>query len=129
MSTPAPQKKTGRMKQFIQTYKYASQTDQRLGLWTVGAFVVGAALGALGFWALPPRDLNVFKIIVMVVGAFAIGALAAVDGLQPARREGRVPADGGQAGLRDRRAQRAQARLAHRPDGRPSTSNTTWSTG
>ncbi len=77
MSTPAPQK-TGRMKQFVQAYKYASQTDKRLGWWTIGAFVVGAALGALGFWALPPRDMNVFKIIVMVLGALAIGALAAV---------------------------------------------------
>lgn len=77
MSTPAPQK-TGRIQQFTQAYRYASQTDKWLGLWTAGAFVVGAALGVLAFWLLPPRDLNVFKIIVIVLGAFAIGGLAAI---------------------------------------------------
>ena len=77
MSTPAPEK-TGRIKQFVQAYQYASKTDKRLGLWTIGSFVVGAAVGVLLFWLLPPRDMTVFKIIVLVLGALAIGGLAAV---------------------------------------------------
>jgi Domain of unknown function (DUF4191) len=77
MSTPAPQK-TGRIKQFVQAYQYASQTDRWLALWTAGSFVVGAALGVLVFWLLPPREMTVFKIIVMVLGSVAIGGIAAL---------------------------------------------------
>ncbi len=77
MSTPAPAK-TGRIKQFVQAYQYASKTDRWLGLWTIGAFLVGAAAGVLMFWWLPPSEMNVFKIIVLVLGAIAIGGLAAV---------------------------------------------------
>ncbi len=77
MSTPAPEK-TGRIQQFRQAYRYASQTDKRLGLWTAVSFVVGAAVGAGLFWLLPPQDLNVFKIIVMVLGAFAFGGMTAL---------------------------------------------------
>lgn len=77
MSTPAPQK-MGRVQQFVQAYKFASQTDRWLGLWTALAFVVGAAVGVLVFWLLPPQDLNWVKIVVMALGAFAFGGTAAV---------------------------------------------------
>jgi hypothetical protein len=68
----------GRIKQFVQTYKIASRTDRLLGLWTLLSFLVGAALGGLLFWLLPPRDLNTIKIILIVVGALLFGALAAL---------------------------------------------------
>lgn len=77
MSTAAP-KKMGKIKQFVQTYKIARKTDRWIGLWTLLSFVVGGALGVLAFWFLPPRDASIFKIIVLVLGAFAFGALAAV---------------------------------------------------
>jgi hypothetical protein len=77
MSTPAPEK-MGRFRQFVQTYKIASRTDRRLGLYTLLWFLGGAAAGVLVFWLLPPRDLNVFKIVILVLGGFAFGALAAV---------------------------------------------------
>jgi hypothetical protein len=78
MSTPAPEKKTGRIKQFIQTYQMARKTDRRLGLWTILSFLVGAAAGALLFWVLPPRDASAFKTVLMVAGGLMIGATAAL---------------------------------------------------
>ena len=77
MSTPAPPK-MGRIKQFTETYRIASQTDKRLGLYTLLAFLVGAAVGAGLLWLLPPNDGGVIKIILTVVGGLLFGAMAAL---------------------------------------------------
>lgn len=77
MSSTAPEK-LGKIQQFVQTYKIASQTDRRLGLWTFLWFVVGAAAGALVFWLLPPRDASILKTVLIVIGALSFGLLAAL---------------------------------------------------
>lgn len=74
MSTPAPEKQ-GRFSQYLQTYQIAKRTDPRLGLWTLLSFLGGAVVGGGLFWLLPPRDLNVLKIILIVVGALLFGLL------------------------------------------------------
>lgn len=74
MSTPAPAKQ-GRFSQYLQTYQIAKRTDRRLGLWTLLSFLGGALVGGGLFWLVPPRDLNVFKIILIVVGALMFGLL------------------------------------------------------
>jgi Domain of unknown function (DUF4191) len=78
MSTPAPEKKLGRIKQYTQTYSIAKKTDRFIGLWTLLWFVVGALVGGLIFWVLPPREASPFKTVVIVLGAIAIGGLLAV---------------------------------------------------
>lgn len=77
MSTPAPQK-MGRIKQFVQTYQMAKQSDPRLGLWTLLSFLGAGAVGALAFWLLPPQGGGVLKIIIVVVGGLLFGSLAAL---------------------------------------------------
>ncbi|MFT3871474.1 MAG: DUF4191 domain-containing protein [Nocardioides sp.] len=77
MSSTAPEK-TGRIKQYRQSYQIAKRTDPKIGLWTLLAFVVGAVVGVGLFWVIPPQQLSVFKIIVMVLGAFAFGASSAL---------------------------------------------------
>ncbi|QIX27054.1 DUF4191 domain-containing protein [Nocardioides sp. JQ2195] len=53
MSTPVAPEKMSRRKQLVQTYKMAKKTDTRLGLWMLGAFIVGAAVGFALFYFLP----------------------------------------------------------------------------
>jgi hypothetical protein len=68
----------GRIKQFTETYRIASQTDKRLGLYTLLAFLLGAAVGAGLLWLLPPNDGGVIKIILTVVGGLLFGAMSAL---------------------------------------------------
>lgn len=77
MSSTTPPEKTGRIRQFIDTYKMAKVADPRLALWILGAFVLGAAVGALLFWLLPPNG-GVFEIISIVVGAILFGTMTAL---------------------------------------------------
>ena len=77
MTTPAPQKQ-GRIKQILQSYRVAKQTDRWIGLWTLGAFVLGAAAGAGLSWVLPPSELTAFKIGLIVLVGLLMGALAAL---------------------------------------------------
>lgn len=77
MSTPAPEK-MGRIKQFIQTYQIAKQTDRWLGLWTLLSFVAAAAVGGLIFWVLPPRDGGWLKTLIIVVSALLFGTTTAL---------------------------------------------------
>lgn len=74
MSTPEPEKQ-GRISQFLQTYKIAKRTDKRLGLWTLLAFLGGAIVGGGLFAMLPPQQMGVIKIALMVVGALMFGLL------------------------------------------------------
>lgn len=77
MTTPTPEKQ-GRIKQMILAYQNAKQTDRRIGLWTLGSLVVGAAVGAGLFWLLPPRELTAIKIVMLVIGGLLLGSLAAL---------------------------------------------------
>lgn len=74
MSSTAPEN-TSRRRQFIDTYKMAKKGDRRLGLWILLAFLVGATLGALAFWLLPPNG-GIFEIIAIVVGGLLVGITA-----------------------------------------------------
>jgi hypothetical protein len=78
MSTTEPAKKNGWIKQYRQTYQVAKRTDPRIGLWTLLWFLVGAVVGAGLFWVIPPQNLNVFKIIMIVIGAIMFGLIAAL---------------------------------------------------
>ena len=45
--------KTSRRKQFVQTYRMAKRSDPAIGLWVLGAFLLGAAVGFVAFLLLP----------------------------------------------------------------------------
>ena len=45
--------KTSRRKQFVQTYRMAKKSDPAIGLWILGAFLLGAAVGFVAFMLLP----------------------------------------------------------------------------
>ncbi|PUA79198.1 DUF4191 domain-containing protein [Nocardioides currus] len=75
MSTPATPP-ASRSQQLIQTYRMAKTTDRRIGLITLGAFVLGAALGFAVIYLLPGDGL--LSLILSIVGAILFGALAAI---------------------------------------------------
>ena len=68
--------KTSRRKQFVATYRMAKQSDRWLGLWVLGAFVVGAAIGFGLFWFFPGDGL--IALAIAVAGGLMMGLLAAV---------------------------------------------------
>ncbi len=73
MSSPVAPEDLSRRQQFVQTYKMAKKSDPRIGLWTLLAFIVGAAIGFGIFWFLPgPR------FVFSIPGAFAGGLIAAL---------------------------------------------------
>ncbi len=76
MSSNEPEE-LSRRKQFVQAYKMTKAVDPRLGLYMFLAFVLGAAVGGLVFWLLPP-DGGVLKWILLVTGALLFGGLAAL---------------------------------------------------
>ena len=75
MSTPATPP-TKRSKQLIQTYRMAKKSDQRIGLITLGAFLLGALVGFAVIYLLPGTGL--LSLILSIVGAILFGALAAM---------------------------------------------------
>ena len=72
MSTPVTPP-SSRRQQFVQTYQMARKSDPRLGLWILGAFLLGAALGFAVVWLLPGEGL--LPTILSVVGALLVGLL------------------------------------------------------
>jgi hypothetical protein len=75
-STEAPNaEKTGRIRQFVDTYKMTKKTDPRIGLWIIGSFVIVGALGFVVFHYLLPGN-GVLGVILAVVGALLFGSLA-----------------------------------------------------
>ncbi len=68
--------KMNRRQQFVATYKMAKQSDRWLGLWVLGAFVVGAAIGSGLFW-ISPGD-GPIGVAITVAGGLLMGLLAAV---------------------------------------------------
>jgi hypothetical protein len=68
--------KMSRRQQFVATYKMAKQSDRRLGLWVLGTFVAGAAIGFGLFWIFPGG--GPIGVAIAVVGGLLMGLLAAV---------------------------------------------------
>lgn len=75
MSTPATPP-TKRSQQFIQTYQMAKKTDRRIGLYILGAFVLGALVGFAVLYVMPGDGL--LSLIISIVGAILFGVLGAV---------------------------------------------------
>lgn len=75
-STTEPEK-TGRIRQFIDTYQMTKKGDPRIGLWLLGSFLLVGALGFVVFEFLLPGD-GVVHIVLAVVGALLFGSLAAL---------------------------------------------------
>jgi len=67
--------KMSRRQQIVATYKMGKQSDPRLGLWVLGAFVVGAAIGFGLFWFLP--STGPLRLVIAIVGSLLLGLLAA----------------------------------------------------
>jgi hypothetical protein len=74
---PVDPDKMSRTKQFIETYRMASKTDRRLGLWILGSFALGAAAGFAVFFFLLPTG-GILHAIISVVGALLLGTLLAM---------------------------------------------------
>jgi hypothetical protein len=73
---PEPEKQ-GRIKQFAETYRMAKRSDPQLGLWILGAFVVGALVGFGIFW-LATGHGGPISLVITIVGALMFGTLAAL---------------------------------------------------
>jgi uncharacterized membrane protein YeaQ/YmgE (transglycosylase-associated protein family) len=67
---------TSRRQQFIQTYRMAKKTDRTIGLWILGAFLLGAVVGFAAIWFLPGEGTIAW--IMAGVGAFLVGLLLAL---------------------------------------------------
>ncbi len=76
MSTPEPAKKMGRIKQLRETYTMARRTDKWILLYTVGAFLLGAAVGVGVFWFVPGNEI--IRWVMIVIGGFLLGLMAAL---------------------------------------------------
>ncbi len=73
---PVDPDKMSRRAQFIETYRMARKSDPRLGLWILGSFVLGAAVG-FGVFSLLPGD-GYLHWVIAVVGALLLGTLLAM---------------------------------------------------
>ena len=73
---PVDTDKMSRRTQFLQTYQMAKKSDPRLGLWVLGSFLLGAAVGFAIFWFLPAD--GIIHIAISVVGALLLGTLLAM---------------------------------------------------
>ena len=74
---PVDPDKMSRRAQFVETYRMASRSDSRLGLWLLGSFLLGAGVGFALFWFLLPVD-GVIGIIATVVSSLLLGILLAM---------------------------------------------------
>ena len=68
--------KMSRRRQIIETYKMTKETDRVIGLWMLGAFLVGGAIGFGIFWILPGS--GTFALVISIIGGVLFGALAAM---------------------------------------------------
>ena len=75
MSTPDPSEMS-RRQQLVATYRMTKRTDPRIGLWLLGLFVLGAAVGFALFWLLP--GTGTLSLVLSIVGALMFGLLAMV---------------------------------------------------
>jgi hypothetical protein len=75
MSTPDPSEMS-RRQQIAATYRMTKRTDPRIGLYLLGAFVLGAAVGYALFTLLPGS--GTLAMVMSIVGALMLGLLATV---------------------------------------------------
>jgi len=68
--------KTSRRKQFVQTYRMAKRSDPAIGLWILGAFLLGAAVGFVAFMLLPGD--GALGWVIAGVGGLMLGLLLAL---------------------------------------------------
>ena len=80
----------------------AKKSDPAIGLWILGAFLVGAAVGFCSSGCCPAE--GVLGLVIVVVGALLFGVARRDDHLRPPRPEGGVRPDGGPARRGGRRA-------------------------
>jgi hypothetical protein len=75
-STPEPEK-TGRIRQFIDTYQMTKKGDPRIGLWLLGSLLLVGAVGFAVFeFALPGE--GILHHVIAVVGGLLFGSLASL---------------------------------------------------
>jgi len=68
--------KMSRRRQVIETYRMTKETDKVIGLWMLGAFLLGGGIGFGIFWFLP--GTGTFALVISTVGGVLFGALAAM---------------------------------------------------
>jgi F0F1-type ATP synthase assembly protein I len=68
--------KMSRRRQIVETYRLTKQQDPAIGLWLLGAFVLGAVLGFVLFTILP--GTGVFGLVMAIIGALLGGFIAAM---------------------------------------------------
>jgi hypothetical protein len=71
--TPTDPSEMSRRQQIVATYKMTKQTDKRIGLWMLGAFLLFGALGFTIFYLLP--GAGVIGWVMSVVGGLLLGFL------------------------------------------------------
>jgi hypothetical protein len=76
MSTPVPPEKLKRRQQLAQAYRMTKKTDRKIGLWLLGSFLVGFAIGFGVFWILPGG--GTLGLVLAVVGGLLFGFLLAM---------------------------------------------------
>lgn len=69
--------KLGRVQQFKQAYDLTRRTDKLLPLWLLGSFLLGAAVGGVLMWLIPPSG-GWLDITLTVFGALMFGTMAAL---------------------------------------------------
>lgn len=77
MSTPVPPQKLKRRQQLAQAYRMTKKTDKRIGLWLLGSFLLGAAVGFALFFFLLPGD-GILSLVLSIVSALLLGFLLAM---------------------------------------------------
>ena len=68
--------KMSRRRQVIETYRMTKETDKVIGLWMLGAFLLGGGIGFGIFWFLP--GTGTFALVISIIGGVLFGALAAM---------------------------------------------------
>ncbi|HWM72661.1 MAG TPA: DUF4191 domain-containing protein [Nocardioides sp.] len=68
--------KMSRRRQIVETYRMTKETDRVIGLWMLGAFLVGGGIGFGIFWILPGS--GTFALVISIIGGVLFGALAAM---------------------------------------------------
>lgn len=74
-AAPTDPSKVSRRRQMLDTYRMSKESDPRIGLWMIGAFVLFGAIGFALFWVLPP-DSGAFNLVISIIGALLFGLLS-----------------------------------------------------
>ncbi len=74
--TPVDPDKMSRRRQLVETYRMSKKTDPRIGLWTLGAFLLFGVVGFVIFKILPGS--GVVEWVLAVIGGLLFGTLGAM---------------------------------------------------